>query len=882
LSSTTPRRGFRAVIAATGFSLVAAPLVLLPSTAHAAPVDITLLNINDFHGRIDGNTVAFAATVEEERAAAGGDDNALFLSAGDNIGASLFASSSAEDNPTIDVLNALGLGASAVGNHEFDRGFDDLDGRVRERAEFDYLGANVYQAGTAVPALEEYATFEKAGVTVGVIGAVTEEVPSLVTPSGIADLDFGDPVEAVNRVAAQLSDGDDTNGEADVIVAEFHEGAVEGAPSTLEDNLARGGAFADIVNDTSAEVDAIFTGHTHMEYAYNEAPKPGGGTRPVVQTGSYGENLGKITLTVDDVTGEVTAHTAENVARKAPADTDGDGEISDAEQEAFDTEIAAIVADNPVVAEVKTIVDAALAAADEVGKQPVGEVTEDITTAYATGHFASGKWVGPGPGPADGRDDRQSESTLGNLVADALRDTLASGDRGGAQIGVVNPGGLRNELFHAGTPDPDTNADGVITFAEANAVLPFVNNLWTVTLTGAQFKQVLEEQWQPDGSSRPFLHLGLSDNVSTVLDGSKPRGERVVSVMVDGQPLEMDKQYVIATFSFLAQGGDNFSTFATAPFKDSGLVDRDAWIAYLGENRPVSPSFDRRQVFANAPARIMGSRDTSFTLEKLNLTSLGSPENTTVRATLKPAVDGGTPTDLGSFPVSGGSAAVDISLPEPVSDGQVVELVAQPSGTTVVLPTGNPVDTTTALTVRPSRSVVGSTKTKIIATVTAATPGANTADGTVDVFSGSTKLGTGQVTDGTATIVLDAFRSVGPRKLRVVYSGGYETNSSLAWTTVHVVKATPKMRIVVKPDRIRDDQTRPRVRVALRAPGRVVNGKVKVRTHGDVTTIRLKDGKAMATFSPYAKPGRKTVTVTYLGTDRVQRVKDSVTVRVLR
>src|SRR5690606_27100455 len=83
----------------------------------AAPADtkeINLLNINDFHGRIDSNTVKFAGTVEELRAAAG-DAKTAFLSAGDNIGASLFASSSQEDKPTIDVLNALDLQAAAVG-----------------------------------------------------------------------------------------------------------------------------------------------------------------------------------------------------------------------------------------------------------------------------------------------------------------------------------------------------------------------------------------------------------------------------------------------------------------------------------------------------------------------------------------------------------------------------------------------------------------------------------------------------------------------------------------------------------------------------------------------------------------------------------------------
>ncbi|OLT50959.1 ExeM/NucH family extracellular endonuclease [Cellulosimicrobium sp. CUA-896] len=202
---------------------------------------IDLLAINDFHGRIEpyatnrdtgvvtNNTLSFAGTIEELRAQ--NPDGTAFVSAGDNIGASLFASALQEDRPTIDVLNALDLATSAVGNHEFDQGVDDLTGRVAEAADWTYLGANVYDAGTQEPALPEYDVVEIDGVEVGFVGVVTEETPTLVTPSGIADLEFGDPVEALNRVTAQLQDGDDANGEADVVVALVHEAPAPEPPT---------------------------------------------------------------------------------------------------------------------------------------------------------------------------------------------------------------------------------------------------------------------------------------------------------------------------------------------------------------------------------------------------------------------------------------------------------------------------------------------------------------------------------------------------------------------------------------------------------------------------------------------------------------------------
>lgn len=634
------------------------------------PVDLTLLNINDFHGRIDANTVAFAGTVEQQRAqaeAAGG--SAVFLSAGDNIGASLFASAVAEDQPTIDVLNALDLDASAVGNHEFDRGYADLVDRVIAgggNAEFPYLGANVYDKGTQNPALDEYALVDVDGVSVGVIGVVTQETPTLVSPGGIADLDFGDPVEAVNRVAAQLADGDESNGEADVVVAEYHEGAGAGTPdgATLEEEIAAGGAFADIATLTSGDVDVIFTGHTHKQYAWYGPAEPeasGEWTRPIVQTGSYGENIGKVTLTYDPATDAVSALTGENVKRVAPAAGQTPAQLD-----------AALVAQYPRVAEVKTIVDAALAEAAVVGNQPKGSVTADITTAYAGGAYTGGVYTG------GTRDDRSKESTLGNLVADSLLDTLSSEERGGAQIGVVNPGGLRAELLYA--------PDGTITYAEANAVLPFVNNLWTTTLTGDQVVTMLEQQWQTnaDGTipSRPYLQLGLSDNVSYTYDETLPLGERITSVTVDGEPIDPAAEYRIGTFSFLAQGGDNFRVFAEGTgTADSGLVDRDAWIAYLEANPGLTPEFDERAVGVPAlPEEVTAGTELAFPVTGLNLTSLGAPENTTLDVQL----DG---TSIGTAAVTAGAAQVAVTVPAGTTAGaHVLTLVAAPSGTTVTLP----------------------------------------------------------------------------------------------------------------------------------------------------------------------------------------------------
>lgn len=630
-----------------------------------APIEFTLLGINDFHGRIDANTVNFAGTVEQLREQAQGPS--LFVSSGDNIGASLFASAVQQDQPTIDVLNALELQTSAVGNHEFDRGFADLAGRVADEADFSLLGANVYEKGTQTPALDEYDVFTiEGGITVGVIGVVTEETPSLVTPTGIADVDFGDPVEAVNRVSAQLSDGDPTNGEADVIIALFHEGAGAGTPdgATLEEEVDGGGAFASIVTETSAEVDAIFTGHTHKQYAWEAAVPGTDRTRPIVQTGSYGANIGKITLTIDPETGDVLAHTQENVPRTT-------------------TPAADLVAAYPRVAEVDAIVRDALDYAAEIGNQPVGTVSGDITTAFSGGSFVDGVWTG------GSRDDRASESALGNLVAESIRSSLADLPDG-AQIGVTNSGGLRAELWDTQAEFGETAvpglADGQISYSQALAVLPFNNTMGLVTLTGAQFAQLLEQQWQrnPDGTvpSRPYLQLGLSDNVTYTYDATRAEGDRITSISVDGELMDPEAEYRIGTLSFLIAGGDNFRILTEGSDKvDTGLLDYEAWVNYLGSNSPVAPSFAKHAVQVQGETTGAPGTELTFTVSNLNMTSRGTPETTELDVWLGNEV-------ASTVVVQNGTARVTVPIPAdaPVGAQDVVVLVNETTGTEVTVP----------------------------------------------------------------------------------------------------------------------------------------------------------------------------------------------------
>lgn len=885
MNPSHPRRStFRVVSSVTVLCLSATVLgaVATPSQA-AAPVTVQLLNINDFHGRIDANTTKFATTVENLRA---GNPNTLFLSAGDNIGASLFASSSQQDEPTLDVLDALGLQSSAVGNHEFDKGAADLVGRVSDRADFALLGANVYDKGTTTPALEEYALHEVGGITVGVIGVVTQETTTAVSPDGIADLDFGDPVEAVNRVAGRLTDGDDGNGEADLVVAEYHEGADAGAPaSDLSAEVAKGGAFADIVTDTSPAVDVIFTGHTHATYAW-DAPVPGTpSTRPIVQTGSYGANIGQVELTYDPATDTVTTYSRANVARVATADTT-----------------------LPRVATVKTIVDAAISRSVEIGNTVVGTQVGDVTTA-----FTGGAYSGPGGTYVGGtRDDRASESTLGNLVAQALLEGVSNGE---PDLAVTNPGGLRAELRFAGdTSTYPANTDGVITLAEAASVLPFANTVSLVELSGAALDQLFEQQW-PTGSRTTTLRLGVSDNVRVTADPTRPAGDRVTSIRLGGELVDPAGTYTVSTLNFLAGGGDGFSAFTQGTSTDVGLLDLDLFAAQLREDSPVRPDFARQQVDVTGtlPATVSAGARVDVDLSGLDLTSQGSPANSQVVAY---AVDGDTYRRLASFPVSGGAAQVAMDVPDDLDGKPRLALIAEPSHTLVGAELPQVASTTTATV--PAELVLGAAWT-----VTATVDSELVPSGTARLLDGDDEIAAAEVTGGAATFSLAGDElAVGTHQMTVAYDGdGAVAPSTSAATTVTVTDPSatptptptptptetptqtptptplpvppvigpvaPEVRLVVRvaPRRIVARQTRARVEVVLRADsGRstVSDRRVTVKVGGRTYRSGLDDGRTTVRLRAFARSGIRWVRVGYWDDVRRERVTSKVKLRVRR
>ncbi|WP_206784389.1 bifunctional UDP-sugar hydrolase/5'-nucleotidase [Amycolatopsis sp. MtRt-6] len=546
-----------AVFAAAALATTA--VTTAPASAGQRPdptTDVRIITFNDFHGNLeppsgssgrvrqsDGTTVdaggaAYLAThVKALRSQA---RNSLVLSAGDNVGASPVISALFHDEPTIDFLNQLGVSASVVGNHEFDEGYRELQrmqsggchptdgcqfGKTFEGADFPFLGSNVYFTN-GLPALLPFTVKFSGGVPVGVIGATLKDLPTVVTPEAIKGLKFGDEVEAINRTANLL----DFFGVKSQVVL-LHQGDNTEAAGPNDCKTLPGPATA-IAKAVSPKVDAIFTGHSHQQYNC-VITDPAGQPRTVIQGASFGRLLSVVDLKINLKTRDVVR----------------------TQTKAFNEIVTRTVTPDPAVAAL--IADAKTKAAPIANRQ-VGTITADL----------------PAAGNAAG------ESPLGDVIADAQ---LAGTQSNNAVVAITNPGGIRADLTYKSSANGE--GDGVVTYGEAFTVQPFANIMQTITLTGANLKNVLEQQWQ--GTVTRILQISSSLRYS--YSASAPQGSRVSGITINGTPVDPAASYRVSVNNFLAAGGDGFTEFTKGTDIAGGPVDLDALIAYLGAHPNLAP-----------------------------------------------------------------------------------------------------------------------------------------------------------------------------------------------------------------------------------------------------------------------------------------------------
>lgn len=832
--------------------------------------DIQIIGTNDFHGRIlpSGGDSAGAAVlsgaVKELRA---DNPNTVFVAAGDLIGASTFESFIQDDKPTIDALNEAGLDVSAVGNHELDKGYDDLRNRVMAPydaennplggAQWKYIAANLKFKTTGNPAVPATWIRTVDGVKLGFVGAVTEDLPALVSPDGIADLQVTDIVDSVNAEAADLR----ANG-ADLVVMLVHEGSASTSctsPQFTDEDTTWG----NITQNVSSDVDAIVSGHTHLAYNCSfpvadwEAEGRTVTERPVVSAGQYGQNLNQLVFTYDNGTGDLVA-VAQEVIGIA-----GTGYRSD-----------------PAV---EPIVNAAKDKANVLGARVLGTMEGPFSRAK----LANGT-----------TENRGGESTLGNQVAEVQRWATEKPESGSAQIAFMNSGGLRDDM--KGTVN---GAVRDLTYKQAAVVQPFANTLVNMDLTGAQIETALEQQWQRTSTgavpSRPFIRLGVSKGFTytyeekpVTVNGTATFQGEVTGMWLNGEPVDLGATYSVTVNSFLASGGDNFFEFANGTGKaDTGKVDLEAMVDYMAQYKdtPLPVDYTQRAVEvelpADAPASYLPGDHVRFGISSWTMSTADDLKDAEVQVKLGDEVIGTAPLNntIGTAVYDQyGTASVDVVLPEDVPDGNVtLNLVGATTGTVsqlvIAVDAGEPAAVvnntppTVTGTARVGRTLTATDGTWTPAEVTFAYQWL--ADGT-------------PIANATAKTLKLTGAHVGKKiSVRVTASAADHADGvATSGETAAVVKGPVSLAVTTSPFKVVVRSTRAKVAVNVTNPdGVAVTGQVTISATGlGSRTVSLVGGRATITLATFPTVGTKTVTVRYHGSGSLLAKSTTTSIFVVR
>jgi 5'-nucleotidase len=439
------------------------------------------------------------------------------------------------DEPTIESLSMMGLQLSAVGNHEFDEGKDELlrmqNGGCHPTdtcqgphpflgAKFHYLAASTVEKNTGKTVFPPYEIREFEGIPVAFIGLTLKGTPNIISPASAAGLEFRDEAETVNALVPELR----ARG-VEAIVVLIHEGGTPAGDYNECPGIS--GPIVDIVRKLDRAVDVVISGHTHQAYVCEID------ARLVTSGDKYGTLVTAIDLKLDPVTRDVIAARADNtIVRTATLARDAG---QSALLESYDR-LAAPLAN-----------------------RPAGSVRETLSRVP----------------------NQAGESVLGDIIADAQLAATSSAPTGGAVIAFTNPGGVRTDIARKG--------DGAVTFADLFASQPFRNQLVTLTLTGRQIKDMLEQQWLDP--KRPRI-LQVSKGFAYAWDGARPDGQRVLAdrLSLNGTPIDPNAAYRVTVNNFLSLGGDGFTVLKEATAPQFGVYDVDALDSYFRSNSPVGPT----------------------------------------------------------------------------------------------------------------------------------------------------------------------------------------------------------------------------------------------------------------------------------------------------
>lgn len=515
----------------------------------ASPVTFHIAAINDWHGALDAQTdrrdpsrawggLPWVVGVLDDLRASHPD--LIVLDGGDAFQGT-WPINATRGAGAVDAFALMGVDAAAVGNHEFDYGGDEhhpTRGALHAaaaQAPFAWLAANVFDEQGQPwqpPGISRTTIIERNGAKLGVIGLSTMETPQTTLSANVADLQFGDPVEAVKAVLPEL----EAAGVNAIAVVGHLTGQCrqEDGTAAANDCMPDGEIGRLLTELPAGTIDVIVAGHAHTVI----------NTRIddtfVIESRHRGHYIGRLDLVVTAEGVDVEAsQLLEQIAVVHDAVDPGcsDAEFITAPQTIAGRSIAPNADALALIARLE----------DEAGSlcDPLGCTTARFQRAA------------------------QQESSTGNFVSDAMMTAFPQAD-----LAIQNAGGLRADL-----------PEGTLRREHVQQLMPFDNSLYLVEMTGEQLTRLFEI-----GTSGAHGMLQVSTGMEVLLSDGEPHRRdlnedgtmetweqsRLCAVNLDGAAIETDRRYSVITTDFLYNGGDHLGpAFADVPIVERGALLRD-------------------------------------------------------------------------------------------------------------------------------------------------------------------------------------------------------------------------------------------------------------------------------------------------------------------
>lgn len=525
---------------------LAVSLTLLLGAASAWEKDktyaITILHTNDHHGHFwqnDHGEYGLGAQktlvdgIRREVAAQGG--SVLLLSGGD-INTGVPESDLQDAEPDFRGMNLVGYDAMAIGNHEFDNPLSVL--RQQEKwATFPLLSANIYQKSTGQRLFKPYALFDKQGIKIAVIGLTTDDTAKIGNPEYFTDMEFRVPAQEAKQVVEQLRKDE----KPDVIIAATHMGHYDNgehgsnAPGDVEMARSLPAGYLDMIVGGHSQDPVCMAGDNRKQADYVPgtpcSPDRQNGTW-IVQAHEWGKYVGRADFEFRNGELKLVHYQLIPVNLKKKVEkADGTSERVYYTQQ---------IAEDPTMMKLLTPFQ-------DKGKAQLGVKIGSV----------NGKLEG------DRSKVRFVQTNLARVMLAAQR------ERADADFAVMSGGGVRDSI-----------ESGDITYKNVLKVQPFGNTLVHVDMKGREVEQYLAVVANMKPDSGAYAQFA---NVSLVADG-----KGVSEVKINGQPLQADKTYRMATLNFNALGGDGYPKLDGLPsYVNTGFIDAEVLKQYIEKHSPL-------------------------------------------------------------------------------------------------------------------------------------------------------------------------------------------------------------------------------------------------------------------------------------------------------